>query len=137
MEHVGARAQQIRIHATDYHFWWLVRTHLIVEMRHAGIDRLKLQQDWGQEEVAKAMVPDMSEWVPLWMKSAGNSLKTLLKQLQYTEPLELLTCFACVLGDSAIDKHSTDELRSASHAITKERARVKAKSSGDFEGTQQ
>ena len=100
-------------------------------MRH---DRLKLQQDWGQEEVAKAMVPDMSQWVPLWMKSAGNSLKTLLKQLQYTDPLELLTCFACVLGDSAIDKHSTDELRSASHAITAERARVKAKSSGDFEG---
>ena len=54
-------------------------------MRHAGIDRLKLQQDWGPEEVAKAMVPDMSEWVPLWMKSAGNSLKTLLNQLQYTE----------------------------------------------------
>ena len=133
VEHVGARAQQMRIHATDYHFWSVFRTHLIVEMRHAGIDRLKLQQDWGQEEVAKAMVPDMSQWVPLWMKSAGNSLKTLLKQLQYTEPLEFLTCFACVLGDSAIDKHSTDELRSASHAITKERARVKAKSSGDFE----
>ena len=59
MEHAGARAQQMRIHATDYHFWWLVRTLLIVEMRHAGIDRLKLQQDWGQREVAKALVPDM------------------------------------------------------------------------------
>jgi hypothetical protein len=103
-------------------------------MRHAGIDRLKLQQDWGQQEVAKALVPDMSEWVPLWMTSAGNSLKTLLKQLQYTEPLEFLTCFACVMGDSAIDKWSTDELRSASHAITKERARMKAKSSGHVEG---
>ena len=91
VEHVQARAQQTRIKATGYHVWWLVRTHLIVEMRHAGIDRLKLQQDWGQEEVAKAMVPDMSEWVPLWMKSAGNSLKTLLKQLQYTEPLVCLT----------------------------------------------
>ena len=45
VEHVGARAQQIRIQATDYHVWWLVRTQLIVEMRHAGIDRLKLQQD--------------------------------------------------------------------------------------------
>jgi hypothetical protein len=103
-------------------------------MRHAGIDRLKLQQDWGQQEVAKALVPDMSEWVPLWIKSAGNSKKTLMKQLQYTEPLEFLTCFACVMGDSAIDKWSTDELRSASHAITKERARMKAKSSGHVEG---
>ena len=76
-EHVGARAQQMGIHAIDYIFWWLVRTHLIVEIRHAGIDRLKLQQDWGREEVAKAMVPDMSERVPLWMKSAGNPLQTL------------------------------------------------------------
>ena len=23
VEHVGARSQQMRIHATDYHFWWL------------------------------------------------------------------------------------------------------------------
>jgi hypothetical protein len=134
VEHVQARAQKMRIKATDYHFWWLVRTHLIVEMRHAGIDRLKLQQDWGQHEVAKALVPDMSDWAPMWTKRAGNSLNILLKQLQYTEPLELLTCFACLLGDSAIDKHSTDELRSASHAITKERARVKAHSSGHVEG---
>ena len=50
----------MRIKATDYHFWWLVRTDLIVVMRHAGIDRLKLHQDWGQHEVAKALVPDMN-----------------------------------------------------------------------------
>ena len=48
------------IKATDYHCWWLVRTLLIAEMRDAGIDRLKLQQDWGQHEVAKALVPDMN-----------------------------------------------------------------------------
>ena len=102
-------------------------------MRHAGIDWLKLQLDWGPAEVAKAMAPDTSEWVPLWMKGAGNSLKTLLKQLQYTEPLELLPCFASVLGDSAIDKR-TDELRITIHTITEERARVKAKSSGHVEG---
>ena len=103
-------------------------------MRHAGIDRLKLQPGWGQHEVAKALVPDMSDWVPMWAKRAGNSLSILLKQLQYTEPLELLTCFACLLGDSAIDRHSTDELHSASHAITKERARVKAHSACHVEG---
>ena len=95
-------------------------------MRHASIDRLKLQQDWGQQEVAKALVPDMNKWVSMWIIRAGNSLKGLLQQLQYTEPLELLTCFACLLGDSAIDKHSAYELHSASHAITKERARVKS-----------
>ena len=103
-------------------------------MRHAGIDRLKLQQDWGQQEVAKALVPDMNNWASMWIKRAGNSSNILSKQLHYTEPLELLTCFACLLGDSAIDNHSTYELRSASHAITKERARVKAHSSGHVEG---
>jgi hypothetical protein len=64
-------------------------------------------------------------------------MKRLLKQLHYTEPWELLTCFACLLGDSAIDKHSKDELRRASHAITKEQARVKAHSSCHVEGIQQ
>ena len=103
-------------------------------MLHAGIDRLKLQQDWGQHEVANALVPDMNNLVSMWIKRAGNSLKRLLKQLHYTEPLELLTCFACLTGDSAIDKHSTDELRSASHAITKERSRAKAHSSCHVEG---
>ena len=53
VEHVGARAQQMRIQATDYHFWWLVRTHLIVEMRHAGVDRSKLQQDWGKRRLRR------------------------------------------------------------------------------------
>ena len=72
----------MRIKAIDYHFWWLVRTHLIVDMRHAGIDRLKLQQDWDQREVEKALVPDMNMWVSMWIKRAGNSLKILLKQLQ-------------------------------------------------------
>ena len=91
VEHVQARAHTMGIKATDYHFWWLVRTHLIVEMRHAGIDRLKLQQDWGQHEVAKALVPDMNNWVSMWIKRAGK----LLKQLHYTEPFELLACF-CV-----------------------------------------
>ena len=83
----------MRIKATDYYFWWLVRTHVIVEMRHSGIDRLKLEQDWGQHNVAKALVPDMNNWVPMWVKRVGNSLKRLWKQLQYTELLELLTCF--------------------------------------------
>ena len=134
MEHVRARARQISIKLTGYNFWWLVRTHLTVEMRHAGIDRLKLQPDWGQREVAKGLVPDMNTWVPMRINRARNSLNILLQQLQYTEPLELLICFACLLGDSAIDKHSTDWLLSASHAITKDRARVKAHSSCHVEG---
>ena len=125
MEHVKARAHQMRAKATDNLVWWLVRTQLIVEMRHASIDRLKLQKDWGRHEVVKALVPDMGDLVPMWTKRAGNSLNILLKQTQYTEPLELLTCCACLLGDLAIDTHSTYELSSASHAITKERARVK------------
>ena len=61
-------------------------------------------------------------------------MNILLKQLQHTEPLELLTCFACLLGDSAIDNHSTDELRSTSRAVTKERAKVKAQSACHAKG---
>ena len=76
----------------------------------------------------------MSDWAPMWTKRAGRSLKVLLKQLQYAKPLELLTCFAGLLGDSAIDKHSTYEFRKPNHAITKERAKVKAHSFCHVEG---
>ena len=65
-----------------------------MEVRHAGIDSFEATADFfggGQHEVAKALVPDMSDWVPLWTKRAGGSLNTLLKQLQYTGPLELFT----------------------------------------------
>ena len=112
----------------DYHLWWLVRIYLIVEMRHAGIDRLSVVEDWSASQVSLAMLPDRSEWVQCWLRIAGDSLKTLLKKLSYREPLEMLSCCACILGDSSIDKFPTEALEAARTDIVLERERAKAKS---------
>ena len=125
----------MKVEATDYHFWWMVRAHLLVEMRHKGIQRLKVCKDWSRQQVTKAMVPDRSAWLDSWMKNmAGDSLKTLLRKLDFQEPLEMLSCFACILGDSAIDQHPTDALLAKRPEIIKERNRVKRDGSRNEEG---
>lgn len=123
---VEMRASGMKLEATDYHFWWLVRAYMLVEMRHKGIQRLTVCQDWSRQHIGKAMVPDRSAWLDTWMVSvAGDSLRTLLRKLDFQEPVELLSCFACILGDSAIDQHSTDSLLARRSEIIKERNRVK------------
>ena len=95
-------------------------------MRHKGIHRLTVCTDWTRQQIAKAMVPDRSAWLDTWMKTvAGDSLKTLLRKLEFQEPIELLSCFACVLEDSAIDQHSAETLLATRSGIIKERNRVK------------
>ena len=107
MEDVSERASRANIATTSYHFFWVVRLHLIVGMRHHGIPKLKITTDWSHKEVAAALVPDQSEWLTLWMTSlADDSLKVLIQKLNYREPLEMLSCFACILGDSAFDQFS-------------------------------
>ena len=85
----------MRIKATDYHVWWLVRAHLIVEMRHAGIGRLKLQQEWGQREVAKALVPDMNSWVSMWIKESWELLEEIVGAVAVHRAIET-TGLLCV-----------------------------------------
>ena len=110
----------------NYQFWWLARTYLIVEMRHQGIQKLRVVTDWDKDHVAEAMVPDMSEWLVAWMASKDcPTLKPLLSKLAYREPLEMLSCFCCILGDSDIDQHSTEVLESARDAICKQRRHMR------------
>ena len=132
---VETRTSDMKLEVTNYHFWWLVRTHLLVEMRRMGIWRLKVCLDWSRKQVNKAMVPDRSAWLDTWMTSvAGDSLKTLLRKLDFEEPLEMLSCFACKLGDSAIDRYPTDALSRKRREIIKERHRVKREGHHNGEG---
>ena len=118
----------------NYQFWWLARLHLIVEMRHQGIQQLRVVMDWDKDQVAAAMVPDMSEWLITWMASKDcPTLKTLLSKLAYREPLEMLSCFCCILGDNEIDQHSTEVLESARDAICKQRRQMREASSSKDE----
>ena len=70
---------------TPTHHWpWLVRTHMMVEMRHAKIDGLLVPMDWDTATVAEAMLPDQSTWLATWMRHlAQGKFKTLLHVLKY------------------------------------------------------
>ena len=121
----------------NYQFWWLARSYLIVEMRHQGIERLRVTDDWDKDQIAASMVPDMNEWLSAWMTSkevGARSLKPLLSKLVYREPLELLSCFCCILGDGLIDQYSIDALDSARDAINKERKQMREASAFKDEG---
>ena len=94
-----------------------VNVYMIVEVRHKGIKELRVTIDWSHEEVAEAMLPDQSEWLGLWVrKVAEDSLKGLIKQL--------LSCFECILGDSALDKFSLECLSKGAAAISIKRKQV-------------
>ena len=86
------------IPTSGYHWLWLVRSYLIAEMRHHGIMQLQITAEWGLTEVAEALVPDQCRWLHVWMATlAGDSLNKWVKMLAYSEPLEMLSCFACNL----------------------------------------
>ena len=119
------RAKLDEIPTPDYHWPWLIRTYLIVEMRHQGIKRLEVKRDWCQDELTEALQPDRSKWISLWMSSlAGGSLKKLLRKLDFVEPLEMLSCYACLLGDNAIESIDADKLNHCVSAIARRRRQM-------------
>ena len=78
-------------------------------MRAAGISRLKVTNDWNTEQVVEALLPDQSGWLPHWMRSKGWTLKQLSAHLKDV-PVEMLSCMACILGDTALDRFDMSTL---------------------------
>ena len=110
----------------DYHWPWLIRTYLILEMRHHGIKRLAVKADWGHDALAEALQPDQSKWMATWMSSfAGDSLRKLLRILAFVEPLEMLSCYACLLGDNAITDIDMEKLKDEVSAIALRRREMR------------
>ena len=141
MQDFGRRCADAGINSgkteNHYQFWWLARVHLIVEMRHRRIERLRVVADWDKDEVTMAMVLDMSDWLTTWITAAqveAMSLKQLLSKLSYREPLEMLSCFCCILGDTSIDRFSIEELQSARDAICERRRCIREESIYEDEG---
>ena len=91
-------------------------------MRHHGIMQLQITAEWGLTEVAEALVPDQRRQLHVWMTAlAGHSLKKLVKMLAYSEPLEMLSCFACILGDNAIIDIPETRIRALTYGIQRAR----------------
>ncbi len=111
--------------------------YLIVEMRHQGIERVRVSVDWTSDQATAAMVPDRSQWLKLWMESpavGANSIKKLLSKLDCQEPLDMLSCVVCILGDSRMEHYSTAALASARDAITEVRQQMRQGAAFQDEG---
>lgn len=118
-------AKRLKLPGEGYHWEWLTRTVLLAEMRNSKVKGLTLDIDWGVDEVVAAMLPDQSEWIPLWMqKCTRDSLRQLLRKLNYCEPLEMLSCLACVLNDSSLTSVPIEKLERNSALIMKCRRAV-------------
>ena len=103
LREAARKAGEHGIPTPEYHWPWVVRLHLIVEMRVLGIQKLIPKRDWGIDALNEACQPYMNKWIVIWMKGlAANSTKKLLRRLAYQEPLEMLGCFGCLLGDTII-----------------------------------
>ena len=96
-------AEKMRIKRTEYRWPWLVRTYLSTEMRHHGVKTLSIVEDWNLTRLQEAIQPDQNKRLTLWMTHlAEDSLKQLLRRLRFTESLEMLSIYACVLNDSIL-----------------------------------
>ena len=99
--------------------------HLILEMRARGIKELMVKRDWCVDELMEACQPDMNGWLQVWMNGlACNSTKKLLLCLSYKEPLEMLGCFSCLLGDSLIQDIPLEILKARQDDIGQARRRM-------------
>ena len=94
-------------------------------MRHHGVETLKIAEDWNSEQLQDAIKPDQNEWLSKWMSCvADNSLKKLLRRLRFTESLEMLSVYSCVMNDSTTMAYSIDQLKARMGDITKTRIRM-------------
>ena len=121
-----ALAERLNIKRSQYRWPWLLRTYLFVEMRHHGVKMLKIVADWTSEQLQQAIRPDQNEWLRVWMSGlAEDSLKKLLKKLRFTESLEMLSIYACVLNDSAIMGYPIEQMREFAYKISRARRQMR------------
>ena len=56
-------ADTMKINRSEYRWPWLVRAYLFAEMRHHGVTRLSIAEDWTLTQLQEAIQPDQSKWL--------------------------------------------------------------------------
>jgi hypothetical protein len=92
---------------SDYSIPWIIRSHAIAEWRARGIDRCEVPADFPIKDFVGCF-PDMEGWVTkLAQTHKIILLKKLLTLLDYSHPIELLTMYFCIFGEtSLLDIHA-------------------------------
>ena len=115
-------ADTMRISRPKYRGPWLVRTYLFAEMRHHGVRKLSVVEDWTLAQLQEAIQPDQNNWLTMWMTHlAEDSLKQLLRRLHFAESLEMLSVYTCVLNDSTLMSCDIEEMKERKGEIRKAR----------------
>ena len=115
-------ADTMKINRPEYRWPWLVRTYLFAEMRHHGVTRLSIVEDWTLMQLQEAILPDQNKWLTMWMtRLAEDSLKQLLRRIRFEESLEMLSVYACVLNDSTLLACDLEEMKERKGEIRKAR----------------
>ena len=125
----NAMADTMRIKRPEYRGPWLVRTYLFAEMRHHGVKKMSVVEDWTFTQLQEAIQPDQSKWLTMWMVHlAEDSLKQLLRRLRFTESLEMLSVYACVLNDPTLMSCDLKEMKKHKGEICKARREMRSSS---------
>ena len=56
-------ADTMKINRSEYRWPWLVRAYLFAEMRHHGVRRLNIVEDWTLTQLQEALQPDQNKWL--------------------------------------------------------------------------
>ena len=118
-----------------YTLSWLIRSHLYAEMRSRGIT-LSVHKDVTIKEFS-ASFPDACSWTEAYAFATSTraqrvcdvgSVKVidLVKELQYTHPIEMLTCLFCIFGHEMVLRTSTQYLEAHHEALRAHRIQSNA-----------
>lgn len=87
---------------SDYSIPWIIRSHAIAEWRARGIDRCEVPADFPVKDFVGCF-PDMERWVTKLAQTYKITLLTkLLTLLEYSHPIELLTMYFCIFGETSL-----------------------------------
>ena len=96
---------------------WLLRAFLIPEMRAAGISSLKTSTTM-KASALHTMFPDQHDWARKLARRTGQqTVVKLMATLRFDGPVELFTCWLCVIGDPSIQQLSAVEIEHMTPAI--------------------
>ena len=108
-----------------YELGWYIRTHLLVEMRAAGISSLKVDPGASAREFARSL-PDQSQWVRAMAGGASGTLQAAMRACQHDGPAELFSMYARLFGDNAVLKLPVEFFRDNVRALIAEQQAYKA-----------
>ena len=112
-----------KVYADSYGWKWLVRSYLLTEMRVASIKGLQVSSG---DSLSDLMVsfPDQCEWLSMLQRSHKKrktpstiKVKDLVRELNYKDPVEMLTCDLCVFGGKAARNFDIGDINAGKKVI--------------------